>query len=43
MKRRFKIIAKEFNVQVKDEILALFDLKNSDEKVFEAKNIKKKF
>ncbi|HGF9858727.1 TPA: threonine synthase [Campylobacter jejuni] len=40
-KEDLKFIAKEFNVQVKDEILALFDLKNSDEKVFEARNIKK--
>ena len=40
-KEDLKFIAKEFNVQVKDEILALFDLKNSDKNVFESKNIKK--
>ena len=40
-KEDLKFIAKEFNTHIQDEILALFDLKNSDEKVFEAKNMRK--
>ncbi|EAL6507574.1 threonine synthase, partial [Campylobacter coli] len=38
-KADFELLAKEFKVDIKKDLLELFDLKNADEKVYEIGDI----